>query len=150
MTIFTICPSNCFIAWQYFREVLKLMGEKWVVLIINLFIEINSFISLIFCNIWRWNYGIIIVVNVETNNIQQWHSEAMLRKLQKCTHRIFFFEILLNQTEIKLYLPFSDWFGTKRTSVWFQINRKMVNTIWFRLELMRFRKDFFFSVCRDI
>ena len=113
MTIFTICPSNCFIAWQYFREVLKLMGEKWVVLIINLFIEINSFISLIFCNIWRWNYGIIIVVNVETNNIQQWHSEAMLRKLQKCTHRIFFFEILLNQPEIRLYLSFSDWLGTQ-------------------------------------
>ena len=29
------------------------------------------------------------------------------------------FEILLNQNEIRLYLPFSDWFGTKRTSVWF-------------------------------
>ena len=27
------------------------------------------------------------------------------------------FEILLNQTEIRLYLPFSDWFSTKRTSV---------------------------------
>ena len=36
----------------------------------------------------------------------------------------------------------SDWLGTKRTSVWFQINRKMVNTIWFRVDLIRFRKDF--------
>ena len=44
-----------------------------------------------------------------------------------------------------LYLPFSDWFGTKRTSVWFQINRNMVNTIWFRVDSIRFRKDF--SVC---
>ena len=38
-------------------------------------------------------------------------------------------EILLNQIEIKLYLPFYDWFGTNRTSIWSQINLKMVNTI---------------------
>ena len=31
------------------------------------------------------------------------------------------FEILLNQPEIILYLPFSYWFGYKRTSVWIQI-----------------------------
>ena len=28
-------------------------------------------------------------------------------------------EILLNQPEIRLYLPLSDWFGSKRTYVWF-------------------------------
>ena len=39
------------------------------------------------------------------------------------------FEILLNQPEIRLYLLFSDRLGSKRTSVWFQINRKMVDTI---------------------
>ena len=39
----------------------------------------------------------------------------------------------------------TDWFGTKQKSVWFQINRKMVNKIWFRVDLIRFRKDF--SVC---
>ena len=37
------------------------------------------------------------------------------------THRNIFFEILLNQIEIRLYLPFSDSFGSKRTSVWIQI-----------------------------
>ena len=58
------------------------------------------------------------------------------------------FEILLNQTEIRLYLPFSDWFGTKSTSIWIQINRKMVNTIWFRVDLISFRKDF--SVCNHV
>ena len=42
-----------------------------------------------------------------------------------------FFEILLNQTKIRLYFRFSDCFGTKRTSVWFQINRRMVTTIFF-------------------
>ena len=34
-----------------------------------------------------------------------------------CVHTGKFFLILLIQTEIRLYLPFSDWFGTKRTSV---------------------------------
>ena len=56
------------------------------------------------------------------------------------------FEIWLNQPKIRLYLPFSGWFGTKRPFVWLQINRKMVNIIWFRIDLIRFRKDC--SVCR--
>ena len=64
--------------------------------------------------------------------------------LPRCT-QINFFEILLNQTEIILYFPFSDWFGTKRTSVWFQISLKMVNTIWLQVDLIRFWRDF--SVC---
>ena len=54
-------------------------------------------------------------------------------------------EILLNQTEIRLYLLSSDWFGTKLRSVRFQINLKMINTIWFQFELIRFWKDL--SVC---
>ena len=57
-----------------------------------------------------------------------------------CTQRNLF-EILLNQTEIGLYLPFSDWFGTKRKSVWFQINRKMISTIRFLFDLIIFWKD---------
>ena len=52
------------------------------------------------------------------------------------------FGILLNQTKIRLYLPYTDTFGTKRTYVWFQINQCIVNTIWFRFDLIRFRKDF--------
>ena len=58
------------------------------------------------------------------------------------------FEFLLNQPEIRLYLPFSDWFGSKRTSVWIKIIRKMVTTIWFQVDLIRFRKDL--SVCSSI
>ena len=54
-------------------------------------------------------------------------------------------EILFNQPEIRLHLPFYDSFGTKRTSVWFQINRKMVYTISFRFDIIRFRKEF--SLC---
>ena len=56
-----------------------------------------------------------------------------------------FFEIILNQTKIRLYLSFSNLFGTKFTSVWFQISRKKVNTIWFRFDLIRFQK--YFSAC---
>ena len=41
------------------------------------------------------------------------------------------------------------WFGTKRTRPFvFQINWKMVNTIWFRFDLIRFRK--YFSVCTSV
>ena len=61
-----------------------------------------------------------------------------------CTRRNLF-EILLNQTEIRLYSLFSDSFGSKPTSVWIQINRKMVNTTLFQVDLIRFRKNF--SVC---
>ena len=52
------------------------------------------------------------------------------------------FGILLNKPEIRLYLPFFDWIGTQRRFVWYQINRKIVNTIWFWIDLIRFRKDF--------
>ena len=58
------------------------------------------------------------------------------------------FRNLIKSTEIRLYLSFSDWFVTKRTLVLFQINRKMVNTILFRDDLIRFRKYFF--VCRSL
>ena len=52
------------------------------------------------------------------------------------------FEFLVNQTEIRMYLPSSDWFRTKRNSLWCQMNRKVVNMIWFRFDLTRFWKDF--------
>jgi len=51
-------------------------------------------------------------------------------------------QILLNQSEILLILPFPDWFETKRTFVWFQIHRKIINTIWFLFDLIRFGKYF--------
>ena len=38
--------------------------------------------------------------------------------------------------------------NTKQTFVWFQINQCMVNTIWFRFDLIGFRKDF--SVCSSV
>ena len=42
------------------------------------------------------------------------------------------FRLIWNQTDV---------------SVWFQINRKMVNTIWFRFDLIRFGKDFSVWMC---
>ena len=35
-------------------------------------------------------------------------------------------------TEFKLYLPLSDWYVTKWNFICFQINRKLVYTIWFQ------------------
>ena len=64
----------------------------------------------------------------------------------QCTQRNLS-KVLLNQPEIRLCLLFSDWFGSKRTSIWIQINQKMLNTIWFQVYLIRFRKDF--SVCKS-
>ena len=49
--------------------------------------------------------------------------------------------ILLNKTGIRLYLPCTDWFGTRRTFAWFKINRCMVNTILFGFDSIWFRKD---------
>ena len=61
-------------------------------------------------------------------------------------HTENFFRNLIKSNQIRLYLPFSDWFGTKRPFVWFQITRKMVNTIWILFDYIWFRKDF--SVCK--
>ena len=55
-------------------------------------------------------------------------------------------EILLNQYRNKIvFTIFRLFWNSKRTSVWFQINRKMVNTNWFLLDSIRFRKKF--SLC---
>ena len=59
-------------------------------------------------------------------------------------------EILLNETEIRLYLPCTDWFGTAngRPSVCCSksIGTYMVNSIWF--DSIIFTKDF--SVCSSV
>ena len=75
------------------------------------------------------NIAVRRCIHISITSSSGWH--------RKCTHR----EILLNQIEINLL--FCDWFGTKQTSNWFKINRKMVNTVLFRVDLIRFRKDFF-------
>ena len=56
------------------------------------------------------------------NPIPQWGIDYGYKEgVTQYTQRNIF-EILLNQTEIGLYLPCTDWFGTKRTSDGFQIN----------------------------
>ena len=64
-----------------------------------------------------------------------WRSRAFHWAHRKAVHNFVqnFVRNLINQPEIRLYLPFFDWFGTKQTSVWCKINRKMVNTIWYRV-----------------
>jgi len=89
----------------------------------------------------------MVALNSVTKNVEKACSWTLY------TQR-YLFEILFNQIEISLYFPFSDWFGTKRTSVWLDVglrlvpietNQEMVNTIWFWFDLIWFRKDF--SVC---
>ena len=47
------------------------------------------------------------------------------------------FEILLNQTEIRLYSPFFYGFVSEQTLyIWVQINQCMVNTIWFQANIL--------------
>ena len=60
------------------------------------------------------------------------------------------FQILLNETEIGLYLPCTDWFRTKRTlsvccskSIGTAIQSiGTANTTWFQFDLIRIRKYF--------
>ena len=47
--------------------------------------------------------------------------QAFKNEVESYTEKSFL-EILLNQPKIRLYLPFSDRFGFKRTSVCIQIN----------------------------
>ena len=105
---------------------------------INLLIDgINDYINN------RWNY---YVNNICFYSVTMATCDRILIIPRLYTQRNLF-EVLLNQTKITSYLPLTDWFGTKRTHVWFQNIRKMVNTIWFRFDLIGFRK--YFSVCAN-
>ena len=65
-----------------------------------------------------------------------------MERSMRYTHRNLF-QILLNQTEIRLYLPciYLE-HQTDSFRLLFQINRCMVNRIWFQFDLIRFGKDF--------
>ena len=100
----------------------------------------------------RWNVSIYKDPNTSLKRtvfVSEFFSVAVPMILPSIPAKQMFFhtqrnisKILLHQIKIRLCLPFSGWFGTKRASTLFQINRKMVYTIWFQFDLMRFRKDF--------
>ena len=93
---------------------------------------------------------LIILLGLVWVTLICWVIETWLREhiTGRLTHTRGIFLNLIN-SKFKLISDciyhFSDWFGSKRTSIWIQINRKMINTIWFRVYLRRFRKDY--SVC---
>ena len=96
--------------------------------------------------------SLIFIFRNSNSQRNSWAADSVQMLPDLRSNRCFYaqrnlFEILLNHTELRLYLPFSDWFGTKWTSVWFQINRQIVNTIWFRFDSIIFRKDF--CVCQS-
>ena len=94
-----------------------------------------------YTNIWAKKFGSARSALLHTRPSRNWLS-ALLRCVYTQRNLL---ETLLDQPEIRLYLQCTNWLGSKRTSVWFKINRKMVNTTWFRFDSIRFRKDF--SVC---
>ena len=115
------------------------------------FKRLKSEKNLKYDKIWQWsiiwkcsvNWQRICSSGIPFMAQKYYHGTEKYKRLVPWHRNIF--EILLNQSEIRLYLPFSDWFRSKQTSAWFQISRKMVNTIWFRFDLIRFKK--YFSVC---
>ena len=118
----------------------------------NNYVHISTIIHMaeILTNYRRTKLTAIIHCQIMIFTRCQWIPQLFLpfihrkKKMAHYTQRNLF-KILLNQTELRLHLPFSDWFGSKRTSVWFQISLKMVTTIWFQFDLTRFWKDS--SVC---
>ena len=66
----------------------------------------------------------------------------VLQSRSECTQRNL---IKLNRNKIIFTIYLLIWNQTDTVRLLFQINRKMVNTIWFPFDLIRFRKDF--SVC---
>ena len=80
-----------------------------------------------------WRQVVILISTGHTN-------------MQSCSREIFRSLIESNWNQIICTIFRLIW-NSKRTQcvLFFQINRKMVNTIWYRFHLIRFRKDF--SVC---
>ena len=58
---------------------------------------------------------------------------TLVQSMYSVHTQIYPFLNRVNSIGIRLYLPFSDWFRTKWNSVWLEINRSMVNKIWFKL-----------------
>ena len=102
-------------------------------------------------------YWRIWIVKMESFLSELWRAllNAERFDFQRClfvgtgqkVHAEKYFLNLIKSNRNQIYFPFPDWFRTKRTSVWFQINQKMVYTIWFWVDLIRFRKDL--SVCLE-
>ena len=77
---------------------------------------------IIFCG-WAWS-PFVVVKTEKLWILKDWNALNKNRLLN-----------LVKSNEIRLYLPFFNSFGNERNSAWFWINRKMVNTIWFRIDL---------------
>ena len=79
-------------------------------------------------------WELVFFIRWQVTSLVWWSCLILIRYLILSRYtEIYLLLLLVKSTGIKFYLPFSDWYGTTRISVWFQINRKMVNTIWFQL-----------------
>jgi len=72
-------------------------------------------------------------LNAHLTETRAWQDACYLR-----IHTEKYFRNLIKSNRNQIVLTIFRLFGTKRMSVWFHINRKMVNTIWFQFDLLRF------------
>ena len=137
---------KCIIAvsWNYFHE-FQAVSWNYLKYIMTFSWNCLKHIRAIFWNYLKFSLRKLGVFHLHARAISQingWilklslNTEVVFRVSLGYTQRNLFEIFLLNQPEIRLYLLFSDWFRSKRKSVWIQISREMVNTIWFRFYLI--------------
>jgi len=98
-----------------------------------------------YCFIWNWSIEFCLFNKIQKcSQPHETFSGVWLRRTDPsivwdvvcpCDTWRCILLVLVWSTVIRFYLPFSARFWAKRNSVWFKSNRKMVNTIWFRLEI---------------
>ena len=97
----------------------------------------------------NWGYHALKSLKRTSQHYMRCQGRGMKGVLNRAPAHRNIFEILLNQIEIRLYLTCFVWYGTKRTSVWIQINRKMVISFWLnkisKIYLCVRGEDFFYS-----
>ena len=78
------------------------------------------------CSLYRGTSRTTLRKRTRSTYARAWRNSnpAVDRKIFRYIylHTEKYFWFLLNQTEIGLYIPFADWFGTNFKSVWLQIN----------------------------
>ena len=125
----------------------SLMPRGWLVLAGNILLQCHSPQYPCQLQLIPVIRGLLLLIIAgcwpESGGLQLQPSEDW--KQPKVHQRILAEICAFNQTDIRLYLPFSRLILVQQTESLFQINQKMVITIWLRFDLMQFRKVFSMS-----
>jgi len=152
---------NCFLPIEYWNFIFQYFETLFQYLQLKFHWILKLYFSIF------WNF--ISIFAVKVSNIETWQSKFRCRHLEVLTPlgiivwRLVVVEIrnglhtnteksfrnLINSNRNQIVFSiFNDWFGIANGHCPFVVpnqSRKMVNTIWFRFDSIRFRKDF--SVC---